>query len=339
MNKEQRNGIVFVGNITADHVKMIDDFPSKGMHCTISDETLAVGGAVPNTAINLAKMDGELPIRAIGRVGNDDSGRYVVSEMKKYGIDTEGILVSEDSSTSYSDVMTIRSTGERTMFHHRGANRRLSPEDIPVDQLTCKMLHIGYILLLDQFDAPDAEYGTVMARFLHSLQRAGIRTSFDVVSEHGADFAAKVMPALRYADNAIMNEIEGCSVVGLAPRDEKGRLIVENVRRAMETILAQGVSERVILHCPEAGFILNRDGVFTQVPSLKLEKDYIKGSVGAGDAFCAGCLYAIYHDLSDRDILRFASAAAACNLSAADSVSGMKPKEEVWKLLERYEQR
>ncbi len=339
MSIENKYGITFAGNITADCVKMIDDFPSKGMHCTIHSESHAVGGLVPNTAINLAKIDAELPIDAVGRVGNDDSGRYVVSEMRRYGIHTDGILISEAESTSYSDVMTIKSTGERTMFHHRGANREFSPADIDVSALRCKMFHVGYILLLDQFDAPDAEYGTAMARFLKSLQDAGIKTSFDVVSEHGASFAEKVMPALKYTDNAIMNEIEGCAVVGIEPRDENGALLIDHVKQAMQAILERGVSERVILHCPEAGFILNRNGSFTHVPSLKLEEGYIQGTVGAGDAFCAGCLYGIYHDFSDRDILRFAAAAAACNLSAVDSVSGMKSKEGIYELLERYEQK
>lgn len=332
-------GIAFAGNITADHVKMIDDYPGKGMHCTIASESVAVGGSVPNTAINLAKIDPTLPICALGKVGNDDSGKFVVSEMQSYGIDTSGVIVSTTESTSYTDVMTTKITGERTMFHHRGANSEFSPADICVSDLNCKMLHIGYILLLDQFDAKDEEYGTVMARFLKQVKDAGIRTSFDIVSEHNANFAEKVLPALKYADNAIMNEIEGCAVVGLDPRDENGTLLVENIKKAMETILSYGVSERVILHCPEAGFILNRQGVFTQVPSLKLEKGYIKGSVGAGDAFCSGCLYGIYHDFSDSEILRFASAAAACNLSAVDSISGMKSKEGILELLAKYEQK
>ena len=333
----KRNGITFAGNITADRVKMIEGYPDKGMHCTISSETLAVGGSVPNTAINLAKLDPTVPLSACGRVGNDEGGGYVLGQMQAYGIDTDGVRACEAHSTSYTDVMTVRSTGERTMFHHRGANAIFSPEDVDPSDLTCRMLHVGYILLLDRFDAPDDEYGTAMARFLHGVQKEGIKTSFDVVSEHGADYGAKVLPALPYTDNAIMNEIECCAVAGLAPRDADGALIVENVRAAMEVLLSHGVSERVIVHCPEAGFILNGRGEFTRVPSLKLEEGYIKGSVGAGDAFCAGCLYGIYEGYDDRDILRFASAAAACNLSAPDSVSGMREKEEVWALLERYE--
>ena len=80
-------------------------------------------------------------------------------------------------------------------------------------------------------------------------------------------------------------------------------------------------------------FCLAKDGTFTAVPSLDLPKGYIKGTVGAGDAFCAGCLYGIYNGWSDKAILEFAAGAAACNLSAEDSVSGMKDKNAIFELI------
>jgi sugar/nucleoside kinase (ribokinase family) len=101
----------------------------------------------------------------------------------------------------------------------------------------------------------------------------------------------------------------------------------------MQAIMDYGVRERVIIHCPEAGFALNREGEFCVVPSLEIPKEYIKGTVGAGDAFCAGCLWGIYNGLSDREMLEFASGAAACNLSAADSVSGMKSAEYIKEMI------
>ena len=63
----------------------------------------------------------------------------------------------------------------------------------------------------------------------------------------------------------------------------------------------------------------------------------IKGSVGAGDTFCAGSLYGIYHGLSDEQILKFASAAAACNLFAANSIDGIKSKEEILDMAQNWE--
>ena len=65
------------------------------------------------------------------------------------------------------------------------------------------------------------------------------------------------------------------------------------------------------------------------VPSLSLPKDYIKGTVGAGDAFCAGILYSIYKGYDSELSLQIASAAAAANLSRQNSIDGMKPVEEL----------
>jgi sugar/nucleoside kinase (ribokinase family) len=133
-----------------------------------------------------------------------------------------------------------------------------------------------------------------------------------------------------------MNEIEACGVSGLPPRDSEGRLLTDHIRATMELLMSHGVGQRVIVHCPEAGFCLSRDGAFTVVPSLKLPEGYIKGTVGAGDSFCAGCLYGIYHGFTDEEILEFASGAAACNLSAEDSVSGMRDAGYVRELIATY---
>ena len=320
----EKSGIAVAGNILTDEVKVIESFPEKGMLVNITAMSRAVGGSVPNTLISLAKIDPTLPLAALGRRGDDEAGRYAEGEMQTCGVDTTGILVDPTAPTGFSDVMTLRDTGERTFFHHRGANARFVPEDIPLDTLTCRMLHVAYIHLLDGFDAPDPEYGTTLARFLKAAQETGITTSIDVVSSLGENFAPVVKAALPYTDNAIMNEIEACGVSGLSPRDGDGKLILENVRATMEQLMACGVGQRVIVHCPEAGFCLSRNGDFTVVPSLKLPAGYVKGTVGAGDSFCAGCLYGIYHGYTDEEILEFASGAAACNLAAEDSVSGMK---------------
>ncbi len=333
--KSDRTGIALAGNILTDNVKLIGEYPEKGMLSTISSIKRAVGGSVPNTGIDLACIDRTIPLFALGKVGNDESGNYVMMELQKNGIDISGVKVSREAPTSFSDVMSAKNTGTRTFFHHRGANAEFSPADVNIASLNCKMFHIGYILLLDIFDETDAEYGTVMARFLKSVQDAGIKTSIDVVSDSSGKFAEKVIPALKYTDNAIMNEIEGCGVVGIPARDENGKLLIDNVRTAMEKIMSYGVGERVIIHCPEAGFVFNKNGEFTVAPSLDIPREEIKGSVGAGDAFCAGCLWGIYNNLSDSEILDFASGAAICNLTAEDSVSGMKSKEEIFELIEK----
>ena len=330
-----RRGITVAGNILCDLVKTIDSYPAVGMLSGISSVSRSVGGCVPNTAIDLAKIDRTIPLAAAGCVGDDEYGRYVLFQLQRYHIDTGKVLVTDQAPTSFSDVMSLP-TGERTFFHARGANALFSPADLRPAEMQCSMLHIGYILLLDRFDAEDPEYGTAMARFLHDVQKRGIKTSIDVVSDSSGDFPRKVIPALRYCDYVIINEIECCSIWQCSPRREDGQLDVAAIRRAMEQTMDCGVGEKVIVHSKEAGFCLSRDGRFTAVPSLDIPEDLIRGSVGAGDAYCAGCLYGLYQDFSDPELLQFASATAACNLFAENAVDGMRTKEEIRKVMEAY---
>lgn len=333
----QRAGIAIAGNILVDLVKEIDRYPEKGMLANIIKVSRSVGGCVPNTAINLAKMKSNIPIWAIGRAGEDEPGHFAVEQLKAEGINTEGVVFSQGESTSFSDAMTVLKTGERTFFHYRGANKTFSPGDVDLDRLNCRILHIGYILLLDSFDGEEEEYGTVMARFLHDVQERGIETSIDVVSDSSGEFARKVTPALKYCDYAIMNEIEGCAVSGLEPRDKSGKLLVENIRKTLEQFMKIGVKKRAVIHCPEAGFCMDREMGFCMVPSYQLPAGYIKGSVGAGDAFCAGCLHEIYLGSTAEKMLEYAAAAAAANLSRPDAVSGMRVEEELRKMAENWE--
>lgn len=330
-----KKGIVIAGNLIADVVKNIDVYPDVGMMAYVSDISCAVGGCVPNTSIDVAKIDRTVPIKALGKVGDDENGRYIVGELQKNGVNTEGILVSKTSPTSFCDVMSMPS-GERTFFHKKGANTEFSPEDIDISSLNCDIFHIGYILLLDKFDEKDENYGTVMARFLKSVQEKGIKTSIDVVSDSGADYGEKIIPALKYCNYVIINEIECSRIFNIDPY-ENGKMNRENVKKAMLKTAEAGVKDKVIIHCKEMAFSLDvKTSEFCEVPSLKIPKEEIKGSVGAGDAFCAASLYGLYRGFSDKEVLEFASSAAACNLFSANSVDGMRTKEEIMDLAKKY---
>ncbi len=333
----ERKGITVAGSIIADIVKCVDCYPEIGMLANVTEIRKAVGGCAPNTAMDLAAIDRTMPLSVAGRIGEDEYGRFILSQLTRRGVDCSRITASASLPTSFSDVMSLP-TGERTFFSARGANAEFSPKDVDIAGLNCVILHIGYILLLDEFDRADEQYGTVMARFLHDVQQAGIKTSVDVVSHSTADYKAKIIPALKYCNYAIMNELESSKLSDLSPVKPDGSLDVENIRRTMEFMAGCGVKDKVIIHCRTAGFCLDvPSGRFTVVPSLQIPEPQIKGNVGAGDAFCAGCLYGLYHHYDDRKMLELAAAAAASSLFAENATDGMRNRSELEKLAEIYE--
>ena len=113
--------VTLCGTVLLDEVKKIDAYPEKGMLVTITEASRAVGGAVCNSGIDLKVLDPTLAVEAIGRVGCDDKGDFILSELEKRGILTDKVIRTESAPTSFTDVMTLESTGERTFFTMRGA--------------------------------------------------------------------------------------------------------------------------------------------------------------------------------------------------------------------------
>ena len=332
-------GIAIGGNVVVDYVKVIDSYPQQGNLSSIYSIKKSVGGAVTNVLLDLAKMDPELKLQAIGMVGCDEDGEYVEDLLKKHNVDIRLLGKTSSANTSFTDVMTVKSTGERTFFHYRGANSLLDFEHFDFDRINAPLLHIGYVLLLDALDAYDEEYGTVMARTLAAAQSRGIKTSIDVVSENSDRFSRIVPPSLKYTNYCIINEIEASLTTLIPARDPQGALIADNLEKMCGVLFEMGVHDWVVIHAPEGAVAMDTSGRTYRQPSLELPAGYIKGTVGAGDAFCAGVLYSIYKGWDIEKALAIGTAAAACCLSEVSATEGMKDIKRIEKLFDSMPKR
>ena len=312
-----RRGIISAGTWLVDNVKIIEQYPARGNLTTISRVEKGLGGCSHNVLADLAGLGTDLPLYAGGCIGRDALGDYVQREIARLGIDGHNMLVLPDAATSYTDVMSERDGGIRTFFHFRGANARLGAEQVLQMETQARIFHLGYLLLLDELDSPDPEYGVVAARVLK-----GYETSVDVVSEEGDRFRCIVEPCLPYIDYLIVNEIEAGAVCGLQLRDPEGVLLHDRMEEAAETLVQRGVGRLCAIHCPEGGYARTRDGESSWCSSVPVAAKQIISSVGAGDAFCAGMLYAQHEGIPLHDALRFANASARFNLFSATSTGG-----------------
>ncbi len=331
-----KKGICCAGNMIVDITYPIETWPKQNELTHITEGiTRSTGGAVCNTIVDLAKLDPSMHLVASGFAGHDAEGDFMLEELKKCpNIDLS--MVKRDGRTSFTAVMSNNQTKERTFFQHAGANAYYGEEHIDWDKLDVDIFHIGYILLLPNLDEEDSEYGTKMARLLHEAQSRGYKTSIDVVSESGDRFRKLVTPALKYTNYCIINELETQQTTGVILRDDDGVLHPENMELALKKLFELGVSTWAVIHCPEMGCGMDADGNFYTEKSLKLPKGYIKGTVGAGDAFCAGVLYAAETGKTIGEALRFGACSAAASLSEVSASDGMRTAEEVLKLYDMY---
>jgi sugar/nucleoside kinase (ribokinase family) len=336
MTADHHQGIACGGIWVVDLVKVIDHYPQENSIAYITDTSRGGGGCAHNVVMNLAKFDAGLPLHALGVIGNDPYGDYLVQECRRFPhINIDQLRRTDQDATAYTDVFSIKASGRRTFFHYPGTNRLFNPAHVDLSRLPVKMFHLGYLLLMDAMDQPDAEFGTVAARFLAELQGRNIRTSIDLVSENSSRFTSIVPPALKYTDYCIINDWEAEKLAGI-PLRVGGKLLPENLCKIGATILGYGVKDLVVIHFPEGAYLRSQDGVELLQPSLALSDDYIVGGAGAGDSFCAGILYGLYQGWNHDRTLRFATCAGGMNLNDLTTTGGIKSWQEVVRMEERF---
>jgi len=318
----ERSGILAAGNWIVDHVKVIDRWPSQDALAIIQSEAQGNGGSPFNVLIDLARLGADCSLQGAGMIGTDSAGDWILGVCRQNRIDISSMHRTDAAPTSYTDVMTVASTGRRTFFHQRGANALLKGSEIQLESSSAKLFHLGYLLLLDSLDEVCPTFGTKSAELLHRASELGFVTSADVVSEESDRYRKIVFPALRHLDLLFMNEFEAGHMV-----DSKIRVgdVIDrdSLLSTAKTLVKAGVRQWVIIHFPEGILAVSPAGQKLFQPSLNLPTDRIKGATGAGDAVTAGVLFGYLEGLPMETCLVYGvCAAAACMLhpSASDGL-------------------
>lgn len=311
--------IVAAGSLLVDKIYGISAYPGAGELTKIRSLSLAGGGLVHNTGRDVKIFAPDIPVSAFGMVGDDDNGRFVVSELRKTGIDVDGIKISPGSVTSFTDVMNVPG-GERTFFTYPGASAEWGWDDFPFDLVQPgDIVLLGYFLLLDKIDRGDG------VRILRELKRRGADTAIDLVTEN-SDRYRLVGEALPFVDYLVVNEVEAARLAGFDAEPAE----------LCRALLNAGVNKRVVVHMPEKGVTLRRGGEIVEVESIKPPEGFIQGKTGAGDAYCAGALVGIFRSLSDSGILELGALAAVGALSRPGATEGMKSEAELRRLVKSF---
>jgi sugar/nucleoside kinase (ribokinase family) len=323
-----RDGILVSGNWIIDQVKVIDTYPQEEKLVNILTEYSSNGGSAYNVLKGLAKLKAPFPLSGLGLVGDDERGKNIIKECKTLGIDVRQIHKTSEAHTSYTDVMSVKTTGKRTFFHHRGANALLDIKDFDFSVSDAKIFHLGYLLLLDKLDLIEADGTTRASKVLKSAKEHGFITTADIVSEQSDRFKDVIPPSLPYIDYLFVNEFESGMITGIQTISEDGQPLVDKCFEAAFKIIEMGVRKWVILHYPGGAIAASKHGLKLFQPSIQLPTDKIEGAVGAGDAFAAGVLMAIHNGQEMEKCLELGVCAAASSLFAATSSDGIVPAAE-----------
>lgn len=347
---------VVAGHICLDIIPGFDTVPDgqflsllrPGKMITAGPATLATGGAVSNTGLSLFRLG--IPTQLIAKVGNDSFAEAVRHIVSSYHPDlTRGMLVDEQAGTSYTVILSPPGL-DRMFLHYLGPNQTFSPADIDYQLIEqADLFHFGYPPVMREFYKGG---GAGLVQMLRRAKAAGATTSIDLtfpdpLSESGRlDWRPIFVAALPYTDVFSPN-VEELLFLLRRPTFERLSERGEVLRQVTPDLLAEvsdellGLGAKIImLKLGDCGAYLRtagKDALETlgraapsdlavwagrefMAPCFRVN---VVGTTGSGDATIAGLLSAFLRGLSPEDSLTIAVAVGACNVEAADALSGV----------------
>ncbi len=323
MLTSERKGIISAGTWALDRIKLIDCWPQEEHLAQIIATDMQGGGSGYNLAVDIACLDPHLPVQAIGLVGNDTDGDFLLSLAAKKGIDTSQLHKTKNERTSYTDVMSDHNTGKRTFFHYPGTSHLLSPDHFDFSQCSGRQLHLGLLGLHNTMDSPWKDFENGWVAVLAAAREYGIKTNLELVSIESQKIRDIALPCLPFLDSLIINEYELSALSNKPVSNANGQVDTALCTAAAESLMQKSAMQYMVVHFPQAAIAITTDGTVTTKESFNVHSSWVKSTVGAGDAFAAGMLYGQHENWAIEKSLELAHAAAAASLRAATATGSV----------------
>ena len=337
-------------------VNAIGDLLKPGKLVQVGAAAFNTGGAVANTGLAMKVLGANVSL--MGKIGRDSFGDTVMGILRQYGAE-DGMIVSEDASTSYTIVIAPPGI-DRIFLHDPAANNTFCADDIDEKALAdAALFHFGYPSVMQKL------YENQGAGFIDMIRRVhekGVAISLDLCavdpgSEAGKqDWHAILKAVLPYVDLFVPSIEELCSMLdperyaSWLERAGDGDIceiidLEKDIRPIAKMCMDYG-AKVLLLKCGAPGMYLETApaDVLRTIPRLDLDADAwgsfsrfeksfvpdrIVSGTGCGDTSIAAFLTSLLDGEDPSTCLQLAAATGASCITAIDSLSGLKPLPEL----------
>ncbi|OXM15417.1 5-dehydro-2-deoxygluconokinase [Paenibacillus herberti] len=270
-----------------------------------------VGGSPANIAIGLARLG--LRAGFIGKLADDQHGRFISRYMSEAGVDTSGLTVDREGRKTGLAFTEIISPDECSimMYRDEAADLFLRPEEVDENYI-----RQAGILLVSGTGLSRSPSREAVLKALQIARRNGVKVVFEL-DYRPYTWASPEETALYYSLVAELSDI----VIGT--RDEFDKL-ENHIGGSNEDTIQQLFRHQpqlvVIKHGVDGSYAYARTG---EVYRGRAYKAQVLKTFGAGDSYAAAFLYALINDMGITAALQFGSAAAAIVVSKHSSSAAM----------------
>lgn len=269
--------ILGVGACVYDTLMLTDKYPAEDTKQSCSDTLISGGGPVSTAIVAAARLGKKC--KFIGYLSDDLYSNYLIDDFKKYGIDTEDIIIEKGKTAFHSFLILSKTSGSRTCLFNRGDVTE-NIQKINFDTIkSAKILHL------------DGNYLKTATEFAKKAKENGVTVSIDAGGLYQG-----IETLLPYADILIPSEE---FALGLTKENSAENALLSLKEKYNPKIIAltQG----------------NKGGIYFDngIKRYNSYKVKVVDSNGAGDVFHGAFLTAYLNRLNIGECCDFASKVSA----------------------------
>jgi sulfofructose kinase len=299
--RRQTVDVVGLGLNATDTVVLAREFPPLGGKERVVSLSRQAGGQIATALVACQRLG--LRTRYIGKVGDDEGGRFQLQSLREEGVDVRYTQVSRGAPNQFGLIIVDQATGERTVFWDRDKRLALSAAKLKPESInSAKVLHL---------DGCDVEACVQAARW---ARRAGIPVVADLDTVYKK--VEKLFPLIDYL-------IASANFLPAVTGQNDPFRVLEYMAREYK-IRAPGMT------LGRDGALVLAGGQFYYSPGFVIET---VDTTGAGDIFHGAFVYGLLQDWAVDRILDFSNAMAGLNCTKLGARGGIATRSEAEKLL------
>ncbi|HRY36672.1 MAG TPA: carbohydrate kinase family protein [Candidatus Magasanikbacteria bacterium] len=276
----------------------------------VSESFQNIGGNAVNTAIGASKLG--LNTAILTDLGKDANGKTVISELKKYGVDTKLIKLNPKNETRFAIVLNYK--GERTILSSHKKKVYSWPTILP------KTDWIYYTSLSDGFETLQKNL------FAHLKKHPTVRLVYNPGSFQLKNSLSSVLETIKKSDILIVNLQEAETILNTTLQKEKSMATI------IHKLLALGAKEVVITDAEKGAYAGSVEEVW-YMPSFPVQ---VIAKTGAGDAFSSGYISARQYDHDIADALLWGIANSCSVISSFGSHAKLLEKGNITNYIKKH---
>ncbi len=275
--------VIGIGYTATDYLGIVPRYAEIDTKMEMSPFIKQGGGPAATAMVAVSRLGGRASY--VGKVGDDDFGRFMLDQLAVEGVDTSQVTVAPGAESQFAFIVVDGETGKRTIYWTRSGVPSLRPDELDREHVLS-----AKVLLVDGHDIEAA------------IEAAGWANEAGIPVVYDAGTARENTDVLFERTNYLAaSKLFATSFTG-EDDPEKAASAMFGGRRKLSAVTLGS----------EGCFYATSEGTAYQ-PAFQVDT---VDTTGAGDVFHGAMAFAVFKDWPIPEMVEFASAVAAMKCTA-----------------------